>query len=130
MAKRRFGVSMEKDLLDKVEKLASLFNTTRSAIIEEAVERFVHENLQLIGSESCCGIIVVEKVSERLRTVVDAFRDIVVSHMHIHVGGNCVDVILVYGNPSRIAEFRNSLVRELRCATRFVPLPQKREGVA
>ncbi len=129
MAKRRFGVSMEEELLEKVELLAKLFRTTRSAVLEEAAKNFVLDNLELLSSGCCCGMLIVEGRPSELRPVVDRFKDVVLNHMHVHVGGSCVDVVLVYGDASRIAELRNSLVRELRCATRFVPLPRNIEGV-
>ena len=120
--KRRFGVSLDSELLDAIDRVAKALNTTRSAVVEEAVRAFIADYEHLTRRHECCGLIIVEGVDEGIRGVVERFRDVVMNHMHLHAGCNCFDVLLVYGDSGRIAELESVLVRELRCATRFVPL--------
>ncbi len=123
MAKKRFGISIDSELLESVDRIARALNTTRSAIVEEAIRAFVADHEHLAYRHTCCGIILVEGgASTEVARVVEAFRDVVVNYMHLHAGCNCIELLLVYGDSSRIAELESVLVRELRCATRFVPL--------
>ncbi len=129
MVKKRFGISIDSELLESVEKIAKVLNTTRSAVVEEAIRFYVADYCHLLSKHLCGGIILIEEVSEGLREVVERFRDVVLNHMHLHAGRNCVDLLLVYGDSTRIAELQSVLVRELRCATRFVPLASIHKAV-
>lgn len=101
----RFGVSINKDLLDKFDKLIKSHRyPTRSKAIEDLMinyltkESLTLDNTDIIGT---INIVYDHHKRELLRKVTEIqhdFQDIIISTQHIHINHNdCFEMIIVKG---------------------------------
>lgn len=120
--RRRFGVSLPAELAEKLDRLAELLGSTRSMLVEKAVEALVSEHLHYLEPHRCTGLLVLRGPRDAgLSGVVERFRDVVVGSLHYHLGGGCVELLLVEGPSERVVELQRELVG-LGCGARFIPL--------
>jgi CopG family nickel-responsive transcriptional regulator len=119
--KKRFGVSIPKELAERVDDLAEKLDVSRSEVIQEALKAYIRDHIHYLIRHECCGIITL--VSENLEhlKVVEDFRDIIAEFTHIHVEGICVNSFIVSGDSLRIAELHNRLLKVCK-EVRFIPL--------
>ncbi len=121
--RRRFGVSLREEVAEGLDELSRLLGTSRSNLVEEAVERLLEDYLHYREQHRCSGLFIVYSDAETLdvRKLLEENRDIVVSSSHVHVGGACAEIIVVHGDSERIRRLHNSL-ESLGCRVRFIPL--------
>jgi len=112
----RFGVSLEKELLHKLDILLrekSYSNRSeflRDLIRNELVKKEWLDNGQVVGA-----IILVYDHHKRelinsLTDIQHDFHELIVSGQHIHLDQhNCLEIIAVKGSPKRIVELANKL---------------------
>ena len=122
--KRRFGVSIDKQLAETLDELADLLGTDRSSLIEEAVRRLLDDYRHSSSSHECWGLLVIagaENTRDKIYRVLEEYRDTVTSSSHIHSRYGCAEIIAVHGSSDRIKELHSRL-SALGCRVRFVPL--------
>lgn len=121
--RRRFGVSLRADTADSLDELSRLLGTSRSTLVEEAVERLLEDYIHYLRQHPCSGLLIVYSDAEPLdiRKVLEENKDIVISSSHIHVGSSCAEVVVVHGDSERIRRLHHSL-ESLGCRVRFIPL--------
>ncbi len=121
--RRRFGVSLRAETAESLDELSRLLGTSRSTLVEEAVERLLEDYLHYRERHRCSGLLIVYSEDEPLdvRRVLEENRDIVLSSSHVHVGRACAEIIVVHGDSERIRRLHNSL-ESLGCRVRFIPL--------
>ncbi len=123
--KRRFGISLPEELADAVDRLAKALSTTRSAVVTDALRTYVEMRRHLIEPHECTGVMVLvdDEESPMPIRVVHEFGDVIRSHLHVHVEGRCINILVVKGPSERIAELE-SRIRSLmpHCRIYYLPL--------
>jgi len=113
---RRFSISIEKELLKKFDRyLKEKKYPTRSKAIEDLIRSALVEKEWLEGKEVAGSIVLVYNHNKRelvakITHIEHDFHDIILSSQHIHLDHeNCLEIIAVKGEPSKIEELRNRL---------------------
>ncbi|RLE93116.1 MAG: CopG family transcriptional regulator [Thermoprotei archaeon] len=121
--KRRFGVSIPKDLADRLDLLAKALETDRSSLIEAAVREYIHDHMHYLVPHDCTGIMVLYGAcrKEDWFDIIDRYMDIVVSYNHIHRKNICIEVLIVSGPSKKIASLHKELV-ESGIKARYLPI--------
>lgn len=123
MARRRFGVSVSESVAEWLDKLAKALGVDRSRLVEEALSEYLH-GYEYLYRHRCRGVIVAasREAAEEFARVVEEYRDVVRSSSHHHLGGLCVEVLVVEGESPRVAGLYSALQRIKGCSVRYVPL--------
>ncbi|RLG86787.1 MAG: CopG family transcriptional regulator [Thermoprotei archaeon] len=121
--KRRFGISIPEPLARNVDELAKKLSTDRSKIVENALWEYLKDHAHYLVTHVCHGVMVITgRGHSEFRGIIEKYRDIVHSYMHLHVGEECVEIIVVGGYSTRIAELHRELVTATKCRVRYVPV--------
>jgi len=112
----RFGVSLEKELLDKFDRL---IKEKKYSNRSEAIRDLIRENLVkrewVEGKEVAGAITLVFDHHKRdlvniLTDIQHDFYQIIISSQHIHLDhSNCLEMIVVRGKPTEVRELANKL---------------------
>jgi len=112
----RFGVSLEKGLLDKFDRL---IKEKKYSNRSEAIRDLIRENLVkrewIEGKEVAGAITLVFDHHKRdlvniLTDIQHDFYQIIISSQHIHLDhSNCLEIIVVRGKPAEVQELTNQL---------------------
>ena len=112
----RFGVSLEKELLDKFDRL---IKEKKYSNRSEAIRDLIRENLVkrewVEGKEVAGAITLVFDHHKRdlvniLTDIQHDFFRIIISSQHIHLDhSNCLEIIVVRGKPTEVRELANKL---------------------
>jgi CopG family nickel-responsive transcriptional regulator len=112
----RFGVSLEKELLDKFDRL---IKEKKYSNRSEAIRDLIRENLVkrewVEGKEVAGAITLVFDHHKRdlvniLTDIQHDFYQIIISNQHIHLDqSNCLEIIVVRGKPTEVRELANKL---------------------
>ena len=116
----RFGVSVDSNLLEKFDDMnKSKGYRNRSEAIRDLIrERLVTEEWAQTGHETVGVFSIVydhhqNELSQVLNTLQHNYLDIIVSSTHIHIDHhNCLEVIILKGESSRIRDITNRLSTE------------------
>ena len=105
----RFGISLEKELLDKFDRLIRERNYPNRS---EAFRDLIRENLvkkEWLEGEEVAGAITIvydhhrRELVNKLTDIQHDFHELIVSSQHIHLDkDNCFEIIAVKGAPKRI----------------------------
>jgi len=112
----RFGVSLEKELLEKFDKL---IKEKKYSNRSEAIRDLIRENLvkrEWIEGKEVAGAITLvfdHHKRELLNTLTDIqhdFYQLIISSQHIHLDhDNCLEIIVVRGKPVEVKELADKL---------------------
>ena len=112
----RFGVSLEKELLDKFDKL---IKEKKYPNRSEAIRDLIRENLVkrewVEGKEVAGSITLVFDHHKRelvniLTDIQHDFHPLIISSQHIHLDhDNCLEIIVVRGKPGEVRELSDKL---------------------
>lgn len=113
----RFSISIEKDLLDKFDRLirkknyANRSDAFRDLIRQELVKRQWQQNISDIA-----GAIILlynhqkRELMKKLAHIQHHFQKIIISTQHIHLDhSNCLEIIVVKGRPYQAHKLASSL---------------------
>lgn len=112
----RFGVSLEKDLLNKFDKLIKTENySNRSEAFRDLIrEKLVKAEWQ--RGENVAGAITLvydhhkRDIMNILTDIQHDFHKLIISGQHIHLDHhNCLEIIVVKGKPEEIKDLANKL---------------------
>lgn len=112
----RFGVSLEKDLLDRFDRIIKKENyPNRSEAFRDLIrEKLVKTEWQSGGNVA--GVITLvydHHKRDLLNTLTDIqhdFHNLIISGQHIHLDhNNCLEIIVVKGRPKDIENLANKL---------------------
>ena len=114
----RFGVSLEKDLLDKFDSLIDKIGyTKRSEAIRDLIREKIIEEEWKDEDKECVGILGLvynheaREITETLNRIQHQHIDIVVTSTHIHLDHhNCLEVILLRGRSALIRKISHMLI--------------------
>ncbi len=112
----RFGVSIEKKLLDKFDEFIKLENyPTRSKAIGDLIRESLIRREWLKGGEVAGAITLVynhhkREIVDKLTDIQHNFHNIVISTLHIHLDhDNCLEIVAVRGKVKDIEKLGNLL---------------------
>jgi len=112
----RFGVSLEKELLEKFDKLikgkkySNRSEAIRDLIREDLVKREWIEGKKVAGAIT---LVFDHHKRELMNTLTDIqhdFHTLIISSQHIHLDhDNCLEIIVVRGKPKEVRELADKL---------------------
>ncbi len=112
----RFGISLDKDLLDKFDRLIREKNYTnrseafRDLIRQELVKKEWQEGKEVAGAIT---LIYDHHKRELLNKITDTqhdFQKLIISTQHIHLDhNNCLEIIAVKGSPKEAQKLSDTL---------------------
>lgn len=112
----RFGVSLDKDLLDKFDLLIKEKNYTnrseafRDLIREELVKKEWQEGKEVAGAITLIYDHHKRRLLDNLTDIQHDFQKLIISTQHIHLDhDNCLEIIAVKGSTKDIQELSNTL---------------------
>ena len=127
--KKRFGVSIASSIAEKLDRLAAMLNTDRSKLVEEALREYLHDQIYLLESHECTGLLIVLKRGKdaSIAEAIEEYRDIISAYNHIHVADKCIETIIVSGNSARILSLKRRLM-DIGCMVRYIPISFRAYG--
>lgn len=112
----RFGISLDKDLLDKFDQLNKDRNYSnrseafRDLIRQELVKKEWQEGKEVAGA---INLIYDHHKRELLNKITDIqhdFQKLIISTQHIHLDhNNCLEIIAVKGSPKELQKLSDTL---------------------
>lgn len=112
----RFGVSMEKKLLNNFDRFIKKNQyANRSECIRDMIRKSLVDEEWEKGQEVAGSIIMVydhhhRRLLEKTVSVQHKFHALIISTQHIHMDHeNCLEIIVVRGNSEKIREIYNTL---------------------
>lgn len=112
----RFGVSLEKELLDRFDRLIRGKNyTNRSEAIRDLIRQELVKKQWQRGREIAGVVIIIYNHHKRelLNKITDVqhdFQRLIISTQHIHLDhNNCLEIVAVRGNPQQAQKLADSL---------------------
>lgn len=112
----RFGISLDKDLLDKFDRLIKNKNYSnrseafRDLIRQELVKKEWQEGREVAGA---INLIYDHHKRELLNKITDIqhdFQKLIISTQHIHLDhNNCLEIIAVKGSPKEVQKLSDTL---------------------
>lgn len=112
----RFGVSLEKELLDRFNKLLREKNyPNRSEAIRDLIREDLVKKEWVKGKEVAGAITLVydhhkRELVSKLTDVQHKFHDAIISTQHIHLDPiNCLEIVVVKGKPRKVEELAQRL---------------------
>jgi len=117
MAVIRFGVSLEENLLDKLDKIVEEERfPNRSRTLRHLINRYksdkgIEDNEQVAGSI----VLIYDHQIQRLHTEIASLQHeyscMVLSSQHIHLDEkNCIETIAVKGTANKVIKLSNKLL--------------------
>lgn len=121
--RRRFGVSLPSSIAEELDALAAKLRTDRSRLVEHAVASFLNEYRHYLHDHECSGVMIILGSFDRgeVASLLDRYKDIVVSTTHVHVNEVCTEIVVVQGPSGRIAEMHTRLSSVKGCNVRYIP---------
>lgn len=112
----RFGVSLEKDLLDSFDWLIKERNyTNRSEAIRDLIRQELVKRQWQKGREIAGAIIFIydhhkRELLNRITDIQHDFQKIIISTQHIHLDhNNCLEIVAIKGGPKEAERLSDQL---------------------
>jgi len=112
----RFGVSLEKELLEKFDKLirekkySNRSEAIRDLIREDLVKREWIEGKEVAGAVTLVFDHHKRELVNILTDIQHDFHQLIISSQHIHLDhDNCLEIIVVRGKPTTVRELADKL---------------------
>jgi len=112
----RFGVSLEKDLLNKFDKLIKKENyPNRSEAFRDLIrEKLVKTEWQKKGNVAGAITLVYDhhkrELMNKITDIQHDFQKVIISAQHIHLDhDNCLEIVAVKGDPKEVLKLTNML---------------------
>ncbi len=112
----RFGISLEKSLLGKFDRLIKKRNyTNRSEAFRDLIRKELIKEEWKVGSNIAGAITLIydhhkRDLLNKLTDIQHDFHDVIISNQHIHLNHhNCLEIIAVKGSPKRAQKLSDML---------------------
>lgn len=112
----RFGVSLEKGLLDRFDRLIKERNYTnrsealRDLIRQELVKKQWQQNKEIAGAITFIYDHHQRELLNKITDVQHNLQKVIISTQHIHLDhNNCLEIIAIRGNPKVAQKLTDSL---------------------
>ncbi|MEM4865410.1 MAG: ribbon-helix-helix protein, CopG family [Acidilobaceae archaeon] len=122
--KKRFGISIEAKLAERLDKLCSRLGLNRSKVVEQAVARFLNNVEHYLESHYCISLFVVSCSEEAtgLRELVEKHSEKVILDVHNHSEGYCRVVLVIESESEKILEIYKHVTNLKRCRASLISL--------
>ncbi len=124
--KRRFGISVPERLASLLDELSTRTGVDRSKLVTEAITSYVNDHLHYLTPHYCYGIMIIDVEEEKGEIpagLLARYRDVVLLHVHTHLEGRCVNILVVRGDSKQIAGLHTSLaLLNPNYRIRYIPL--------
>lgn len=122
--RKRFGVSLEQEVFEELERMTKALGTDRSRLISIAAREYLTEKLHFARRHECEGVLIASYTAE-VKNDVDKLLEesnLIVSRTHLHSrGGCCVEVLYLRGSSDSVWSLQAAVTRVSR-ACRYVPM--------
>jgi len=112
----RFGVAMEKGLLEKFDRLilnrgyANRSEAIRDLVREDLVKKQWQGNKEIAGAITMIYEHHKRELVEKLLDIQHEFGEVIISNQHIHLDHhNCLEIIALKGRPQRAEKLVDTL---------------------
>lgn len=112
----RFGISLDKDLLDKFDQLSKGKNYSnrseafRDLIRQELVKKEWQEGREVVGAINLIYNHHKRELLNKITNIQHDFQRLIISTQHIHLDhNNCLEIIAVRGNPKEVQKLSDTL---------------------
>ena len=116
MSLMRFGVSLEKDLLEKFDRLIKTRNyTNRSEALRDLIREDLIREQWRAGAEIAGAITLIydhhkRELVNKLMDIQHDFGDIILSSQHVHLDhDHCLEIIALKGSPKEAQSLTDHL---------------------
>jgi len=112
----RFGISLEKGLLDKFDRLIREKNYSnrseafRDLIRQELVKKQWQEGKEIAGAITLIYNHHKRELLDKITDIQHDFQKVIISTQHIHLDhNNCLEIIAIRGNPKEAKRLEDTL---------------------
>lgn len=112
----RFGISLDKDLLDKFDELNKGKNYSnrseafRDLIRQELVKKEWQEGKEVAGAITLIYDHHKRELLSKITDIQHDFQKLIISTQHIHLDhNNCLEIIAVKGSPKEVQKLSDTL---------------------
>jgi len=112
----RFGVSLEKELLEKLDALRRVrgyptrSETIRALVRQEEVRRQWKEGEEVVGAVSLVYDHHRRELINKITAIQHDFGHAIIASQHVHIDHhNCLEIIAVKGSPGKIQDLADRL---------------------
>ena len=122
--KRRFGISLSKDLVEKIDELSRQLGVSRSELIQDILAEVIEDRSHLLTPHTCRGVLIVVSRggnSEVVSRILERYSCCIITRTHHHAGGVCIDIGLVEGDSNVILKLENELRKLRGVGERYLP---------
>lgn len=123
--KRRFGISLPEDLVERIDALSSRLGASRSFVIHDLISEVLEDRTHLLKPHRCKGVLIIVykgENREHVSKVMERFREYLTTTMHHHTEGTCVDICILEGESEHILELESQLRRVEGVGEKYLPL--------
>lgn len=122
--KRRFGISLDSDLFEELNRAAKAIGADRSRLISLATREYLMERVHFERPHECEGVLVASYPAEakgEIDKLLEGSGSLVLSRSHFHSkGGCCVEVIYLRGSSDSVWSLQAAIGRICR-SCRYIP---------
>jgi metal-responsive CopG/Arc/MetJ family transcriptional regulator len=124
LAKRRFGVSVSRSLAEGLDMVAGVLGLDRSSLVELALRGFLEDYTHHVVQHECIALIahICDRDLVEIASVIGSYGKLRITQLHSHTGERCIQILLVAGSSSVIADFYSKLAKLKGCRVKYVPL--------
>jgi CopG family transcriptional regulator, nickel-responsive regulator len=130
----RFGVSIEKDLLERFDNfIAERKYATRSEALRDLIrDKLIQQKIKINDKTNIIGSLTIvydhhaTNLLSEMAAIQHLHHDLILSVMHLHVShDDCMEILALKGFADKISEFSNALIslKGVKHGELFVTLP-------
>ena len=112
----RFGVAMERDLLDDLDRIVDARHSTRSEVLRDLARAEVDRDKSATSADAVGALTIVfdhhvRDLTERLTELQHKLGAQVRSSMHVHLSEDfCLEVIIMHGHADQLRDVANQIL--------------------
>lgn len=122
--KKRFGISLDSDLFEELDRTAKALGADRSRLISLAARGYLMERVHFERPHECEGVLVASYSAEakgEIDKLLESSGSLVLSRSHYHSrGGCCIEVIYLRGSSDSVWSLQAAIGRVCR-SYRYIP---------
>jgi CopG family nickel-responsive transcriptional regulator len=124
LAKKRFGVSVSRSLAESLDMIAGMLGLDRSSVVELALRGLLEDYTHHVIPHDCVALIahICDRDLVEVATVIGGYGELRITQLHSHTGEKCIQILLVSGSSSVIADFYSKLAKLKGCRVKYMPL--------
>ena len=112
----RFGISLDKDLLDKFDRLireksySNRSEAFRDLIRQELIKKEWQEGKEIAGAITLIYNHHKRELLNKITDIQHGFQKVIISTQHIHLDhNNCLEIVAIKGNPKETQQLADTL---------------------